>query len=281
MSGAGELSLMDWIFGPRKGSETEIQLQTSRAVLRQLLHSSSQGRGVGSLISYLELVEASAAANADGYTIDRATFHAILDNAAASRDWILNLERALASLTQEPEIRVVEGGELSALVTAIVSENREVAALRKHSLAVDLGSFEGAIWADPVFLKDAVSELVTNAFKFSPEGSLVRLQAGFFSGQFEIRVMNFHDEPVRPGLPAAPIASGKEWTHPFLRLNNQIDDRYSRLKYGFGIGLTVCDYKMRQMNGKLMVGIERTSVPGNDSQLSRSLISAWIHFKAV
>ncbi len=242
---ASETPILEWISGRRSESETEKSLQLTREVLRQVLHSSSQGLGIGSLITYFELLEATAERQEGKIVISEDTFGAIAQNVGASRQWLENLERALQALTNGISAEVKSGEALIAAIQQVLVSVQDEAQIRSHFIAADFDGGDYNVSASAEIFSQVVQEIILNALKYSPEGSAIHLAAGRQGGYFELRAEN-----LMAKIPSEADAANLK--KPFIRLSNTIDDRY-RLNYGLGLGLTISEFRIRQMGGTLDV----------------------------
>jgi two-component system sensor histidine kinase BarA len=124
-----------------------------------------------------------------------------------------------------------------------------------HDKALELVSFVYAdvpnkIYGDPLRIKQVVTNLVSNAIKFTQQGSVV------------IRVMLEQDGPLHVKLCVSVTDTGiglsetqqKELFHAF----NQTDPNITRRFGGTGLGLVICKKLVEQMHGS----IELESEPG-------------------
>jgi heavy metal sensor kinase len=113
------------------------------------------------------------------------------------------------------------------------------------SLCSDL-TFE----ADPNFLKQAIMNLVDNAIKYSPETSIIRIQA--FRNETEI-CLSIKDQGI--GIPQV------YQTRIFDRFY-RTDQGRTRNLGGAGLGLSICQWIVSAHHGR----IELISEPGNGSE---------------
>lgn len=111
----------------------------------------------------------------------------------------------------------------------------------KHTLSVQVEEGLPPCRCDPDRLGYAVSNLIVNAVKFSPEGGIVRVGAGYRDGLFAIRVS---DEGV--GIPPEQIDAVFE---PF----SQGDMSSTRRFGGLGLGLFVAKCMVETHGGHIEV----------------------------
>ena len=114
---------------------------------------------------------------------------------------------------------------------------------------------DAAVWADQDRMMQTVTNLVSNAVKFSPRGGTVRLSA---QRQGEEVVFSVEDEGR--GIPAEQI---ERIFAPF----HQVDSSDSREKGGTGLGLAICRSIVAQHGGRIWA----ESAPGQGAKLSFSV----------
>jgi two-component system, OmpR family, sensor histidine kinase VicK len=106
-----------------------------------------------------------------------------------------------------------------------------------------------SIWADPDYILQALTNLISNAIKFSPQGKTVWLtleQGSSEVGLSEVKpsevVFRVRDEGQ--GIPADQLE------RIFERFQ-QVDSSDSRKKGGTGLGLTICRKIIEQHHGRI------------------------------
>ncbi|MEM8641252.1 MAG: PAS domain-containing protein [Cyanobacteria bacterium P01_G01_bin.54] len=97
------------------------------------------------------------------------------------------------------------------------------------------------VWADPDYLMQVLTNLLSNALKFSPPQSTITLQA---SGQEQQVCVQVRDRGR--GIPADKLDTIFERFH-------QVDASDSRQKGGTGLGLAICKHIVQQHGGHIWV----------------------------
>ncbi|BAC92153.1 ATP-binding protein [Gloeobacter violaceus] len=105
------------------------------------------------------------------------------------------------------------------------------------------------LWADPDRLIQTFTNLISNAIKFSPAGSTVRVSAACDGPQVQVRVVD-----QGRGIPAEKLES-------IFERFQQVDASDSRKKGGTGLGLAICRSIVLQHGGRLWA----ESAPGKGS----------------
>jgi signal transduction histidine kinase len=181
-------------------------------------------------------------------------------------------KRLLAIVSDLLDLARIEAGtttlhcmsfELAELIEEAVTEARPVAEERLNTLVVDLPPTLGAVYTDPYKLKQSLSNVLSNACKFTERGT-VRLLASREpqpdptpdwlrnDGQGDWITLRVSDTGI--GIPTGQQTS---LFKPFAQL-----DASSTRKYGgTGLGLAITRYFCRMMGGD--IGVE--SEPGKGS----------------
>ena len=129
------------------------------------------------------------------------------------------------------------------LLKAAITIRKSDAAKAKIEFDVEPGKLKA--WADPDRIIQAVTNLISNAIKFSPEGSRILLKAtrlGADEAQIEVRDNG-------QGIPADKLEQ------IFDRFQ-QVDASDTRTMGGTGLGLAICQGIVRQHGGRIWVTSE-------------------------
>jgi signal transduction histidine kinase len=116
------------------------------------------------------------------------------------------------------------------------------AAARRKQITLMMGDVDGIVYADPTRLHQIISNLVSNAIKYSPTGRVVTVSAGTYNGQVRINVA---DEG--PGIPEAE--RGKLF-EPFGKLSTRPTGGES----SSGLGLWIVRELVKLHHGE--IGVE-------------------------
>lgn len=103
----------------------------------------------------------------------------------------------------------------------------------------DISTLE--VWADPDQVMQALTNLISNAIKFSPRGSKVWLQARSLSHKVEFLVKD-----VGRGIPSDKLET-------IFERFQQVDTSDARERGGTGLGLAICREIVQQHQGRIWV----------------------------
>jgi signal transduction histidine kinase len=115
---------------------------------------------------------------------------------------------------------------------------------RKHTLAEEVASNLPEMWVDYYRLLQVLTNLVSNAYKYTPDGGTIRLRAQPVHGHIEFTVAD-------TGIGLSPESIRKLGTK-FWRA----EDDYTRAQPGTGLGFAITSSLVEQMGGKIVIESE-------------------------
>jgi CheY-like chemotaxis protein/anti-sigma regulatory factor (Ser/Thr protein kinase) len=116
---------------------------------------------------------------------------------------------------------------LASLVKVAIETSRPLLEEKRHELLVDLPPAEMELEADPLRLSQALSNLLTNAAKYTDPGGTIRLRAECLDGD---AVFTVRDSGI--GLPASALPT-------VFEMFSQVGSAIDRSQGGLGIGLAL------------------------------------------
>ncbi|MGZ4751656.1 MAG: PAS domain S-box protein [Oryzihumus sp.] len=140
------------------------------------------------------------------------------------------------------------------LVATAVDETSPLA--HDAGVRLEVGAVFGSVWADRDRVVQTLTNLLGNAVKFSPEGSVVRLTV--VAGEWQVR---FDIDDEGPGIPVDQL---EEIFNRF----QQVDASDTRSKGGTGLGLAICRGIVEQHGGDIWA---TSAGPGTGATFSFTL----------
>lgn len=131
--------------------------------------------------------------------------------------------------------------DLREVVTRAIESTRTVIAAHGHALELDIPASPVAALGDPARLQQVISNLVTNAAKYTDDGGHIRVSLATHDGTATLRV---RDTGV--GIPPQ-VASG------IFELYAQVDETAPRSQRGLGIGLALVKRLVQMHEGTVAV----------------------------
>jgi signal transduction histidine kinase len=236
--------------GPEEDISIEIKKEYTLRFFENFSHFAFQGRGLGALISYIELLEISAEKVDGKYSIDADIFGELVASNEATKDWILNGERCTTALRAEYRTETIPGANIQAILQETLSGMETCLKIKNHSVENKLKSLDFKTKTSREALSLVLTEAITNACKFSPENSTISIYESLEGLNYNLYITN--SLRVHSTLEAGiPKEKEKQVFEPFYRLTNIHDERYVKFEYGMGVGLFLCSYLMKLLNSHI------------------------------
>ncbi|MBX9949072.1 MAG: PAS domain S-box protein [Candidatus Obscuribacterales bacterium] len=172
-----------------------------------------------------------------------------------------NVDKLLALVSKLVEIEKLESGNLELSISSVklddlIAQSIDSTAQFAEAHKVELATEPTALRlnADALYIGNVLTNLISNAIKFSPENSKVSISAKDLGEFVEVSIL---DEG--PGVPA--------------RMQSQIFEKYRQAKptrdraKGFGLGLAICKSIVELHGGS--IGVESKDGKENESTGSR------------
>jgi PAS domain S-box-containing protein len=134
------------------------------------------------------------------------------------------------------EVQPVSFAEIT---EAVVNSLRPAVDARQIQLETEIDPTAGPILGDPERLQQIVTNLISNAVKFTPEGGKIEVRLQRSGAQIRLEVSD-----TGVGIPA------EHMPHIFERFR-QADSSSIRAHGGLGLGLAIVDYLVRQQQGSV------------------------------
>lgn len=183
-----------------------------------------------------------------------------LTTAERNTQRLLEMVGRLLAVEKLDEGRVelnIEDGKLTDIIDSAVESVHQLCENKQMKLETKVTPEDATIRCDQTFIIQVLTNLISNAIKYSPEGGTISVIAtrGFTSAEFSVADQG-------PGIP-----EGKRTT--IFERFKQAEAQRDR-KTGFGLGLAICKSIVEQHGGKIGVKSEE----GNGSTFWFSLPEA-------
>jgi signal transduction histidine kinase len=162
-----------------------------------------------------------------------------VDNVTEMISDLLDLGRIEAEARMEMKLC-----DLSAIVDQALTGLRDGAEIKGQALVVERAPVVPPVWGNPLRLGQAVSNLIGNAIKYTPEGGRIEIEIAAQEGQV---IMTVSDDGI--GIPADDLAHIFE---KFYRVKGPETDGIA----GSGLGLSLVKSIVEKHNGRIWVRSE-------------------------
>ena len=162
-----------------------------------------------------------------------------VDNVTEMISDLLDLGRIEAEARMEMKLC-----DLSEIVDQALTGLRDGAEIKNQTLVVERAPVVPSVWGNPRRLGQAVSNLIGNAIKYTPEGGRIEIEIAVQEGQV---IMTVRDDGI--GIPADDLAHIFE---KFYRVKGPETDGIA----GSGLGLSLVKSIVEKHNGRIWVRSE-------------------------
>lgn len=242
----GQLNWVEWI-----KTKNSIKKENHESVMQNLKHSFSQGAGIGTIVSIIDMLKFHAKEENGKYTFPKSLIDLLFENGKFASNTLDKIQ--LIGGLAEREIKF----ELYS-VSDIYSQLRDVALSLSPELELNEQRIilphltnpkkEKEIHIDTELFILLVKEIFLNAMKFSAAKTNIYILF-FTNDSFNISFLSTPDpQSAIVGIPSEMEVICFE---PFFRINKTIDERYNTLE--MGLGLTMVSKIMQIHSGKIEI----------------------------
>lgn len=219
-------------------------------LLKNMKHSMSQGLGFGGLLTQIELLEMMAKKTDGEVKLPAGSFDALLAASTDLREWLDKLDRVGDILTRTFGLSAMPGSDIERAIKRAVGEVERFREIKGQRIALSDLAYEPNVMCSSEVLTFVLRELFTNAFKYSPEDSMIHVIRFTSGSSVSISIIN-DIVPMGGGITGIPDEMEVLVFEPFYRINNTYDERFRDEEMGMGIGLSVVQSAISQFGGSL------------------------------
>ncbi|MDH5654955.1 MAG: ATP-binding protein, partial [Spirochaetia bacterium] len=243
-------------------------------ILENIHHSMNQGDGLGSLITLIDMLEYHKQETDDGkFILSGEIINTLNQTASTVRSWMQNMLKIPVMLRKEYETEFLSEEEINRIIDESIESLDEFKKIKNHTILKDQMEIPFRIQANREVMEISIKELITNAFKYSPTDSEIRIFSQRAGNSLSILISNTVNH-IEGSLTGIPRELENRLFEPFVRVNNLHDDRYHKDTFGMGTGLTLVYHSISQVGGKLYLYESHSAE--NNSNGSKKVIAEMI-----
>ncbi|EPG76129.1 PF07614 family protein [Leptospira fainei serovar Hurstbridge str. BUT 6] len=237
---------IDWLLWKDYQRNSD-QMTVGKNILNSISHSSSQGIGLGSLLTYLDLAEFALKKDGTDCLIPKDLMKSILENKNMMRSWTEKLDKlkSLFDLKVVPE--TLDIVEVQSIVNKTIADLHQTAKIKNNHIIFMDKRLEYKVKCNRKFLTFSIKEILVNAMKFSPEHSKIQIIMYPEGSMLNIDIIN-EIEVDKSGIRGIPKQYSERLFEPFFRMNHTYDERFQEADFGFGIGLNLVQNLAKQID---------------------------------
>ena len=267
---------LEWLLWVEQ-QHVEDRKKFSKSIVDSIKHSITQGNGVGSLITYIEMLQIDKKPHTEEgkYIVSAAMIDGLMESSGTVRNWLDDMDGVARNLAKKYESEIMSSRQIDTVVKEVISSLDQFRTIKNHTITFDDIDFNKPIVTNSLVLQRATRELLTNAFKFSPENSTIKVGYNRTSNSLSILISN-EISRLSGGIVGIPSDLENKIFEPFFRLNNVMDDRFNNEMYGMGTGLTIIQHAINQVSGRIYI-YESHDPDANDKKTITSEMIFPIH----
>lgn len=237
---------LEWLLW-RRTRETRRMIDYGLQLVTNMRHAISQGEGVGSLVTHAEFLQIMPKDAEGNFIVPADMVQSLGANAKAVRSWISSLEQFSSIENATYERQNLNAQIVSASIEKAVLAVEKFRCVGGHTVHREKINFEGSVAGNVSALEMTIRELLTNAFKYSPKGSIVNIIELRGGQSVSLAVIN----DVRSDMKNIELST--EAFMPFARTSNVYNDEFLDEELSLGIGLPVIQDAMQQNGGAIFL----------------------------
>lgn len=242
---------LEWLLWKEERTQNS-QSTYGRKIIETIVHSIFQGLGVGGLLTLVDIMEMERKDEGDFARVKARTLDSVIKNSESIRVIKEKLDKVIHVFDVTYEKETIEGKDLKNIIKTCIKDIEPFSSIKKHSIFLDKITAEHDFYGNKKLIELSIKELLTNAFKYSPEECTIYLSVMHTPDDITIVITN----PILP-TPGGVSGIPKELEHkifePFFKINNIYDDRFFEEDLGFGVGLAVVQKGITSLGGKVHV----------------------------
>jgi signal transduction histidine kinase len=222
----------------------------NRLFIYNLATSLSQGSGVGSMVSLVDMMKSLSSETNDGILVDRELMSLLYENNNYTRGILDGLQNMIRIMEMTPrriknvlqEIFDDLKAEMDTLSTLFDNKGIQIIYPEAH---------------DPIYLNIdeekillILEETLINAYKYGKANSSIEIQIERKKLAVNILVKNKIDSEIYDGVPEE---MEKILLEPFFRNHPPVEELITKNKFGLGLGLSAIDYIIQKHNGTFRI----------------------------
>ncbi len=218
--------------------------------IENLKTSLSQGAGVGTMVTLVDLIRAGVKDQGKEYTANKELMDLLFENNEYIRNLLDGLHQVSELFQSKSNLKETTAEEFNALIPGFIKDVIPYIEKKGQRLSMPVLRTNCRIATDNAQLSGAIEELVINACKYTVPGGRIDIFTHLTEGYYCISVKN--DVSVQP-FGGIPPEMEKLVVEPFFRILPPDESVAKIEKFGLGLGLTVTEHIARSHGGLFFI----------------------------
>lgn len=244
---------LEWLLWKQK-TRIEEKMRFTGQIIDNIKHSISQGMGAGSIITLMDLMDMKKEVIEDGsrYIVHASLVDSLVASSQLLHKWLQGLDRVGQEFSRVHKEEILSSRKTEEVIETVIQDLSETCKIKNQSMILDQKKIAHSVIGNADVLDITLRELLSNAFKYSPENSEIHILRYRSGNAYAIAVIN-DIMRMDGGVTGLPEGNENEIFEPFFRLNNIFDERFQEGRSGLGLGLTLIQKAIHQTGGQLFI----------------------------
>lgn len=230
--------------------EKAFKYRLYQSSIYNLATSLSQGSGLGTSVSLVDMVKSLAVKKGNVYEVDCELLDLLFDNNHFSRSILNGLQNVVKLFDESVELEKIDASEIYDEFPELLKDLEQSFESRNLKLRFENRDTKGTISVNPSKLFIAVEEIVINSLKFGKTGTEIIIEDFIKEGSYHILVSNEIDSSLYEGITPEKESLVIE---PFYRIQPPADEHLRVSRFGLGLGLTMISYIVDCFGGEFRI----------------------------
>jgi len=237
-------SQLEWLIW-KEQTRVQEQIFIGSSMLANIKHSTSQGTGIGGLVTYIEMLEIVAKKDGNDTLIPENIYNSIIENGEGVERWLQGIENMKTALSAEFDREVLHDDEVVSAIQRSINSVEKLRAIKNQEIVFEVVQLPHPIIANRFIIEMAFREMLTNAFKYSPEGSTINITRYITGNSIALIILNDKIGEFN--------VSENNAFQSFHKESHTYDDRFLAEEFGMGIGLSMIHGLVSSVGGRVHV----------------------------
>ncbi|MCS7205452.1 MAG: hypothetical protein NZ853_07130 [Leptospiraceae bacterium] len=230
---------------------TIYQTNFSKKLIENIRNSMLQGLGIGSLISYMELIEIKKKeVHNEEIAIPKHLYSKLKENVNKLEIWFKKLENIIHYFNKTFPIEKISCDQFQEILLQSIHELESFRKIKNQKFCIGNLYYQGEITSNHQALLVIFKEIFINALKYSPENSFIDIILIDNKENILFGVVNDILE-FMGGISGIPEEYETQVFEPMMRLNHFYDERFLEEEFTLGIGLTIVKLYLKYFDGHI------------------------------
>lgn len=219
--------------------------------ISNLRHSLSQGGGLGTLVSLIDMMTMYGEENGDKICFEKDIVNLIVENNNTARKNLEGLEAFVSIMDRDLSFEQISVKQLFNEFPEMLHYIADLLTRKNMTLLYSEVTRSFSIKVDRGLFAVALEELVINAYKYGKRNAAIEIYVTISEGYVIINVKNeIAEDDLFQGI-------SEEYerlvVEPFFRLHPPVEETVDVERVGIGLGLTAVKYIVNQHNGQFFI----------------------------